>query len=364
MVRRRLAPALLALLTLLLLGGAALAPPAFGLEAGWRRIALPASGSFLWRYVPASLEAGRPAPAVVFFHGAGARPTDYTGPVAAAAEAAGLVALLPRSEGLGWGRPGDEAALREGLQRVVEELPLDPRRIGLAGHSAGGAWAYLLAYGRPAVYSGVFALAAPFYPLEGLARPGPPVPIRMGYGAADRNYTGGAAAALGRQWDRLGVPWSLEVYAGHGHDTWPQDALEGGFQFLAGRTAPGAGRCVPAATALCLGGERFRVEVAWEDFSGGAGPGRASPAGTGDSGLFWFFDPDNWEILVKVLDGCGVNGHHWVFAAATTNVRYVLTVTDTATGEAKSWENRAGVPAPTLTDTAAFTGCPVPAGPG
>lgn len=338
--------------------GIGLAAPAFGLpEAGWSRVALPASGSYLWRYVPASLAVGRPAPAVVFFHGAGARPTDYTALVAPAAEAAGVVALLPRSEGLGWGRPGDEASLSEGLRRVGEELPLDPRRIALAGHSAGGAWAYLLAYGSPAVYSGVFALAAPFYPVEALAKPGPPVPIRLGYGAADRNYTGGAAAALGRQWDRLAVPWSLEVYAGHGHDSWPRDAFEEGFRFLAGRTAPGAGRCLPAATTLCLGRERFRVEVAWEDFSGGAGAGRVAPVGSSETGLFWFFAPDNWEILVKVLDGCGVNGHHWVFAAATTNVRYVLTVTDTASGERRLYENRAGVPAPALTDTAAFAGC-------
>lgn len=28
--------------------------------------------------------------------------------------------------------------------------------------------------------------------------------------------------------------------------------------------------------------------------------------GTKDSGLFRFFDPDNWEVLIKVLDGCAV----------------------------------------------------------
>jgi hypothetical protein len=26
--------------------------------------------------------------------------------------------------------------------------------------------------------------------------------------------------------------------------------------------------------------------------------------GTDDSALFWFFEESNWEMLVKVLDGC------------------------------------------------------------
>jgi hypothetical protein len=49
-------------------------------------------------------------------------------------------------------------------------------------------------------------------------------------------------------------------------------------------------------------------------------------------GLFWFFDSANPEILVKVLNGCALTNHYWVFYAATTNVGFTLTVTDTQTG--------------------------------
>jgi hypothetical protein len=56
------------------------------------------------------------------------------------------------------------------------------------------------------------------------------------------------------------------------------------------------------------------------------------PFSSADSGLFYFFNENNWEMLVKVVDGCAFNNHYWVFAAATTNIEYVLTVTDEETG--------------------------------
>ena len=55
------------------------------------------------------------------------------------------------------------------------------------------------------------------------------------------------------------------------------------------------------------------------------------PKATKDSGLFRFFDADNWEMLVKVLDGCTINGHHWVYGASTTDLGYSIVVTDTTT---------------------------------
>lgn len=83
----------------------------------------------------------------------------------------------------------------------------------------------------------------------------------------------------------------------------------------------------------------------------------AQENGSEDSGLFWFFQADNWEVLVKVLDGCKLTNHFWVFAAATTNVEYELTVTDVVTGDTKSYTNPLGTSAPALTDTMALGTC-------
>lgn len=112
------------------------------------------------------------------------------------------------------------------------------------------------------------------------------------------------------------------------------------------------------SSTLCLNDERFVVEVVWRDSAGILGTGRMVPARSNDSGLLWFFDAENWEMLVKVLDGCGINGSFWVFAAATTDVEYVLRVTDRQTGLARSYHNPLGTSAAAVTDTAAFAGCP------
>jgi photosystem II stability/assembly factor-like uncharacterized protein len=96
-----------------------------------------------------------------------------------------------------------------------------------------------------------------------------------------------------------------------------------------------------SATALCLQGRRFQVEVAWSDFNGNTGAGQTLP-GNDETGSFWFFDPNNTELVVKVLDGRLLNNHFWVFYASLTNVAYTLTVTDTATGAVRIYKNPLG----------------------
>jgi hypothetical protein len=83
------------------------------------------------------------------------------------------------------------------------------------------------------------------------------------------------------------------------------------------------------------------VELAWQDFRGRTGFGHPVPL-TGDTGYFWFFDPDNVETIVKVLDGTGLNGHHWVFYGALSNVEYTLTATDALTGASQRYFNPSG----------------------
>jgi ELWxxDGT repeat protein len=107
----------------------------------------------------------------------------------------------------------------------------------------------------------------------------------------------------------------------------------------AGGTAPAP--CVQGPTRLCLNGGRFAVDVAWKDFQGSSGVGQAQPL-TSDTGWFWFFGPDNVEVVIKVLDGVPVNGHFWLFYGALSSVEYTLTVTDTQTGQMKTYRNPSG----------------------
>ena len=115
--------------------------------------------------------------------------------------------------------------------------------------------------------------------------------------------------------------------------------------------------CTPSNTVMCLNNGRFKVEAVWETGAGDTGTGKAIKL-TDDSGTFWFFNPDNLEILVKVLNGCGVNARYWVFAGGLTNVRVVLRVTDTATGVLKVYTNPLGTRFQPIQDTNAFASCP------
>ena len=94
-----------------------------------------------------------------------------------------------------------------------------------------------------------------------------------------------------------------------------------------------AAACVDDDDTMCLNGDRFRVETAWET---------SNPTQTGighrveltpDTGYFWFFSSTNVEMVVKVLNACGLNSRYWVFAGGLTNVKVVITVTDSQTGK-------------------------------
>lgn len=117
--------------------------------------------------------------------------------------------------------------------------------------------------------------------------------------------------------------------------------------------------CQPDADTLCLTRGRFEVETRWRDFFGETGKAQAVDVGRDDSGLFWFFDERNLELLVKVLDGCALPpSRFWVFFAATTHVEYTVTVTDTVERQSRAYTNPLGRLAQATADTNAFATCP------
>jgi hypothetical protein len=118
------------------------------------------------------------------------------------------------------------------------------------------------------------------------------------------------------------------------------------------------GTCRPDFDTLCLNGDQFKATVRWRDYSDQQGVGRSLPL-TGDSGLFWFFDGDNPELLVKVIDGCAINGRFWVYAAATTDVEYEFEVEHLESGTQRGYRNNLGQASDAITDTDAFATCPV-----
>ncbi len=242
MDRRRLRAAAVALVTLAGLtarAGQALPAP------GWQRVDLPGAGTYAWRYLPASASAVGRLPAVVFLHGSGASPEAWRPYLEGPAEATGAVVIAPAPADLDWGLGDDRATISEALSRVGRELPLDRARIGLAGHSAGGAYAYFLAYETEGRFSAVFAFSAPFRFILRVADPRYTAPLRLWYGTLDPNYLGGQYAAIAVMMANRGVPVDSQIVPGLGHNDIRQEDLTSGFAFLVAQRYPMLNRLAP-----------------------------------------------------------------------------------------------------------------------
>ena len=110
-------------------------------------------------------------------------------------------------------------------------------------------------------------------------------------------------------------------------------------------TGASGGACRAGEGFLCLREDRFEVQVHWKNNSrvGDYGFGSSVPVAVSDeSGLFWFFNPANIELVVKVLDGRALNGNHWVFFGALSDVEYWITVRDVVGGVKRTYHNPQG----------------------
>ena len=111
------------------------------------------------------------------------------------------------------------------------------------------------------------------------------------------------------------------------------------------------GTCTPGPTTACLYHGRFEVKV-----EGDSGLAQVVPIDKNTVG-FGFGNLD-WSVLTKILYGCSVNDHFWVFLSRALDVEYVMTVTDTHAGDAKYYlDSLNGFPR-TIPDTSASATCP------
>lgn len=103
---------------------------------------------------------------------------------------------------------------------------------------------------------------------------------------------------------------------------------------LTGRAAS----CRTSAGELCLD-NRFTVNVSWRNPGSGAqGQGVAVPFSK-VTGAFHFGDPSNLELMAKVITQGDRVDFFW---GALSDLEYTINVTDTLTGQVKTYQNAAG----------------------
>ncbi|HEY8183451.1 MAG TPA: trypsin-like peptidase domain-containing protein [Thermoanaerobaculia bacterium] len=126
--------------------------------------------------------------------------------------------------------------------------------------------------------------------------------------------------------------------------------------FLTGNPAQPTA-CTQNATTICLADGRFAVSATWRTNDGMSGNGQAVRLTT-DTGYFTFFNANNVEAVIKVINACGFNQRYWVFAGGLTNVNVVITVLDTKNGTVKTYTNPSNTAFQPVQDTSAFATCP------
>jgi hypothetical protein len=135
----------------------------------------------------------------------------------------------------------------------------------------------------------------------------------------------------------------------------------GSYEVEAHLSFGGASACSLGTTTLEVSGGllgRFGVDITWRT---------ADRSGTGElmsfgeelaiaeqSAFYWFFNPQNLEVAVKMVDGCEVNGHRWLFVSGFTDQAYDVAVTDLFTGAQMVVSNPLGQLAEVHADTGAF----------
>ena len=295
-------------------------------------------------------------------------------PVPKPAAPSGLtaVALSPTEVALAWNdNAGDETGFEiealagdgaAGWQRVAE-LPADATAHTVGDLEPATAYRFRVratGAGKPSAYSNEAAAttpqALPAAPAGLTAVPRSASSVRLRWEAVD-GATGYeverrgadpaadvAAAPIQHATDGTAVdglaaatPYTFRVRAVNGEGASPWSAA-------ASATTLGAGGpCLADGATLCLLGGRFEVRAQWRNprspFGHGAGMAQAA-AGSERTGLFSFFNPDNVELVVKMLDGRPVNGAFWSFYGALSDVEYWVSVRDAETaGAVRTYHN-------------------------
>ncbi len=124
---------------------------------------------------PSNLAEGKKAELIVILHGHGGTATGMLGYISPVADGRGAAILAcegagtvktDTGEGHSWSDPDVQGVLAC-LDATLAKQPIDPKRVVLVGHSAGGSMSVRTHAARPAAFAGVYTSAAPTVPSGG-----------------------------------------------------------------------------------------------------------------------------------------------------------------------------------------------------
>jgi hypothetical protein len=142
----------------------------------------------------------------------------------------------------------------------------------------------------------------------------------------------------------------------------PDGAGSTRFAFGGATCSTSSSSCTRSSSRSCLLNGRFQVDVTYSSTSSGSGTAQvmyfgSARAESDESAFLWFFDSSNFEMGLKMLNACTLNGNFWVFISGLTDQGWQVNILDTQTGNSVSYSNDIGTLTPTTADTTALP-CP------
>ncbi len=227
-------------------------------------------------------------------------------------------------------------APEEPAARELRVTPAGPKSVGLfPGSGWSGASAHVAAVEARGPGHGWIELPTTTSGNLGSSR-GPAAPPAEAAAAASRASAAGALLIRGLDAE---TPYTFRLR---------RPSAGGGVEYseeASATTGAFGGPCRSGPGYLCLRERRFELQAHWTnpDVDGDFGAAGAVRASISDeSGLFWFFNPENIEVAVKVLDGTAMNGFYWVLYGGLSDLEYTIDVTDTWTGTTRTYRNPPG----------------------
>jgi hypothetical protein len=96
---------------------------------------------------------------------------------------------------------------------------------------------------------------------------------------------------------------------------------------------PLSSTCIPSATLACVQNNRWGIQI----LVNGA-PAYVATSNN-ESAVFWFYSPDDWEVVAKVINGCSYNNYWWFFGAGATATPFSFSFFDYARGRGTGYSS-------------------------
>jgi predicted esterase len=262
-------------------------PPEWSEEAGRPVLrVLEPSPMRAFLHVP-EIPEGKKTALVVVLHGHGGTPTGMLGYGASLADARGEVWMAcegsgeeqtDRGPGRSWNASTDVEGILACVEAALARYPIDPARVVLAGHSAGGSMSLLVYAAKKGGFAGIYTTAAPMTPTS--AQKGARVVVNLG--TRDPNFSGFPAC---RQAAEKTVVGRLVAVDGLEHDlpdaaytgealAWILDSRAPSEELLLPKDPSAEARPPPGSPAAKSKGGAYRHVLRF------ASPGRLAPAGS------------------------------------------------------------------------------------